>query len=233
MNGTSWEVRVVDNASNDGTVEMLQEKFPYVRLIKNPYNRGVAPARNQILRQAQGRYIVFLDVDTCLLPGSVSALVKVMDQHPRAAIGGPKLVYGDGRLQLSCRPFPSILNIAIEGTFLKEWFPSSRFVKEYTMEDWDHGQIREVDWMYGACFIVRRENLEQIGAFDEKFFYLYEDVDFCFRAKKEGFKILYIPEATVVHFLEREEKGIFHRRIRNHVKSILRYLMKDRYGLLG
>jgi len=171
-------------------------------------------------------------VDTCVLPGSISTLVKVMDQHPGAAIGGPKLVYGDGRLQLSCRPFPSVFNAAIEGTFLKDWFPSSRFVKEYTMEDWDHGEMREVDWMYGACLIIRRDSFDKIGLFDEKFFYLYEEVDFCFRAKKQGFKVIYIPEATVVHFLERERKGILHPKIRIHVKSILRYLMKDRYGLL-
>lgn len=233
VNGCSCEVWIVDNASSDGTVEMLQERFPDVHVIENPYNRGVAPARNQILRQAKGRYVVFLDVDTCLLPGSISTLVKVMDRHPDAAVGGPKLVYGNGRLQLSCRPFPSILNIAIEGTFLKDWFPRSRFVKEYTMEDWDHGQIQEVDWMYGACFIVRRESLKRIGDFDEEFFYLYEDVDFCFRAKKHGFKVIYIPETTVVHFLEREEKGLFHAKIRIHVKSILRYLLKDRYGILG
>jgi GT2 family glycosyltransferase len=114
-----------------------------------------------------------------------------MRKHPEAGIAGPKLVYGDGRLQHSCRPFPSPWNIAIEGTFLRDWFPRSRFVREYTLEDWDHGELREVDWMYGAAWILRKKVLDHVGHFDEGFFYLYEDIDLCFRVKKHGFKILY------------------------------------------
>lgn len=233
VDGVSHEIIVLDNQSGDGTVEMVEGKYPEVRLIKNSSNVGVAPARNKVFEVATGRYILILDVDTKVQPGAIKTLVKIMDTHPEVAIGGPKLVYGNGRLQLSCRPFPSPLNIMIEGTFLKDWFPNSRFVKEYTMEDWHHKDMREVDWMYGACLIIRRENLKAIGLFDEKFFYLYEDVDLCFRAKKMGFKVMYIPQATVMHFLERERKGVFHPRIRNHIGSVFRYLMKNRYGLLG
>ena len=94
------------------------------------------------------------------------------------------------------------------------------------MEDWDHDAIREVDWMYGAGLIIRRESLDTIGLFDERFFYLYEDVDICLRTKKLGFKVMYIPQATIVHFLERERKGMFHPRIVSHVNSIFRYLTK-------
>ena len=232
LDGVSSEVWVVDNASDDGTVELLQAEYPNVRLIKNPLNRGVAPARNQIIKQAEGRYIVFLDVDTCVLPGSLKTLVEVMDQHSEVAIGGPKLLYGDGTLQLSCRPFPLPMNIVIEGTFLRDYFPDSRFVKEYTMEEWDHSELREVDWMYGACLIIRRKVLDKLGLFDEGFFYLYEDIDLCFRAKRMGMKVLYIPQAEVIHYLERERKSIFHPRIMNHIRSILRYLRKNYYGSL-
>jgi len=228
----SHEIIVIDNNSLDGTVEMVERDFPEIRLIKNPQNVGVAPARNSILKLSRGRYVLFLDVDTKILSGAIPILVKTMDEHPQAAIGGPKLVYGDGRLQLSCRPFPSLFNIIIEGTFLRDWFPNSRWVKEYTMEDWDHSSLREVDWMYGACLIIRKEALKTIGYFDEKFFYLYEDVDLCYRCKKRGFKVLYIPEAQVIHFLERERKGLFHPKILSHLKSIFRYLLKDRYGLI-
>ncbi len=227
------EIIVLDNQSGDGTEEMVKEKYPEVKLIVNSKNEGVAPARNKIFRMAKGRYILMLDVDTRIMPGAVNTLVEVMDAHPDAAIGGPKLVYGDGSLQYSCRPFPVLANIVLEGTFLRDYFPDSGYVKEYTMEDWDHRQMREVGWMYGACLIVRKDSLEAIGLFDEKFFYLYEDVDLCFRAKKSGFRVLYIPQATVVHFLEREGKGIFHPRIGSHVKSICRYLLKDSYGFLG
>jgi GT2 family glycosyltransferase len=220
------EIVVVDNDSRDGSLEMLRENYPYVSVIANPANLGVAPARNQIIEAARGRYVLFLDVDTRVLPGALRTLAEVMDRHPDAAIGGPKLLYRDGRLQLSCRLFPSPLNILIEGTFLKNHFPHSRFVKNYTMEDWHHDKLREVDWMYGACLIIRRRLLDIIGRFDEGFFYLYEDVDLCLRAKKNGFKNIYIPQAEVIHYLEREEKSIFHRRIVTHVSSIVRYLSK-------
>jgi GT2 family glycosyltransferase len=155
-----------------------------------------------------------------------------MDQHPEVAISGPKLLYGDGTLQLSCRPFPSPLNILIEGTFLRDYFPNSRFVKGYTMEEWDHTELREVDWLYGACLIIRHSALERLGYFDDRFFYLYEDIDLCFRAKKLGMNVLYIPQAEVIHYLERERKSIFHPRIMVHIRSILLYLRKDYYGEL-
>ncbi len=232
IDGLPAEIWIVDNNSRDGTLEMLRERYPAVAVIENPVNRGVAQARNQIIKQARGRYVIFLDVDTQVLPGSLKTLVQVMDQDPEVAIGGPKLLYGDGTLQLSCRPFPSPLNILIEGTFLRNYFSNSRFVKMYTLEDWDHSELREVDWMYGACLIIRRSVLERLGHFDEGFFYLYEDIDLCFRAKKTGMKVIYIPQAEVIHYLERERKPIFHPRIMVHFRSILRYLRKDYYGQL-
>lgn len=230
---SSIEVVVVDNDSGDGTKEMLKQNYPQVTLVENSQNLGVAPARNQIIEKARGRYIIFLDVDTKLEPNAIDVLIKKMDENPDASIGGPKLIYGNGTLQLSCRPFPSPMNIFIEGTFLRDYFPNSRFVKKYTLEDWNHSDTREVDWMYGACLIVRRKSLEKIGFFDEHFFYLYEDIDFCFRAKKLGMKVIYFPQATVIHYLERERKSVFHRKIIIHIKSISRYLLKDYYGLIN
>jgi hypothetical protein len=227
----SYEIIVVDNASSDDAVAMVESTWPSVRLVKNAVNRGVAPARNQIFRMSECEFVIILDVDTEVHPGSLDALVDTMRAHPEAGIAGPKLVYGDGRLQHSCRPFPSPLNIAIEGTFLRDWFPQSRFVKDYTLEDWDHGQLREVDWMYGAALIIRKTVLDQVGLFDEGFFYLYEDIDLCFRVRKRGIKILYNPQAVVTHFLPRERKGILHNRIGIHCRSIVRYLLKDYYGL--
>lgn len=227
----SYEIVVVDNNSADDAVSMVEKLWPSVRLVKNPVNRGVAPARNQILRMSECEFVIILDVDTVVHPGSLDTLVNTMKAHPEAGIAGPKLVYGDGRLQHSCRPFPSPLNIAIEGTFLRDWFPRSRFVKGYTLEDWDHGDLREVDWMYGAALIIRKSVLDRVGLFDEGFFYLYEDIDLCFRVRKSGFKILYDPRAVVTHLLPRERKGVFHNRIGIHFRSIVRYLLKDYCGL--
>lgn len=229
LQGVDAEVLVVDNASADGTVEMVKSDYPFVTLLENATNRGVAPARNQILGPGRGRYLVFLDVDTLVPPGSMKTLLQVMDAHPEAGIGGPRLVYRDGRLQLSCRPFPKLSNIIVEGTFLRSYFPNSRFVKEYTKEDWGHGELCEVDWMYGACLIVRRELFARLGGFDEGYFYLYEDVDLCLRAKCLGHKVIYIPQATVTHFLEREQKPIFHPLFKEHLKSIFRYLWRKNF----
>ncbi|MEW6219440.1 MAG: glycosyltransferase family 2 protein [Thermodesulfobacteriota bacterium] len=224
------ETIVVDNGSTDGTVGLIEGRYPWVRLVKNPANRGVAPARNQILRMAQGRYVLILDVDTLVLPGAVDTLIEVMDQHPEAAIGGPKLLYRDRRLQLSCRPFPSPLNILIEGTFLRDYFPNSRLVKDYTMEEWDHASLRPVDWMYGACLIIRRDALARIGLFDEGYFYLYEDMDLCLAAWRQGFSVLYIPQAEIIHFLERERRSVLSRTLLIHLRSILRFLAKYYLG---
>jgi GT2 family glycosyltransferase len=221
------EIVVVDNHSEDGTIETLESDYPEVILIKNSTNEGVTKARNKMLRAATGRYILSLDVDTTVLPGAVEKLVAAMDERPDAAVGGPKLMYRDRSLQLSCRPFPSSLNILIEGTFLSKHFPKSRFVTEYSMCGWDHSELREVDWMYGAALIIRRSALDDVGLFDEGFFYLYEDIDYCYRARKLGKKVIYVPDAEIIHFLEREKKSVLHSRIGVHMKSILRYLIKD------
>ena len=226
------EIVVVDNHSEDGTIEELERTYPEVILIKNSRNEGVTKARNTMLRTATGRYILSLDVDTLVLPGAISALVAAMDEHPDAMIGGPKLVYRDMSLQLSCRPCPSPLNILIEGTFLRDYFPNSRYVTDYSMSLWDHSELREVDWMYGASLIIRKSATDEIGLFDEGFFYLYEDVDYCYRARKLGAKVIYIPQATIIHFLERERKSVLHSRIGIHISSIFRYLRKDYSDLL-
>jgi N-acetylglucosaminyl-diphospho-decaprenol L-rhamnosyltransferase len=229
-----FEIVLVDNGSSDGTVEMVRSRYPQVVLVENAENRGVAPARNQLLKKARGRYILSVDVDTTFIQkGAVETLVATMDSHPRAAIGGPKLVYKNGALQLSCRPFPSPLNILIEGTSLKKVLPDSRFVKGYTLEDWDHAELREVDWMYGAALVIRSEALERIGFLDEGFFYLYEDIDLCFQARRHGYQVLYIPEAVICHHLEREERPIFSKTLRVHLRSIGRYLLKDYSRLVG
>lgn len=226
----AYEILVVDNNSTDGAAEMVEEDYPSVRLIRNEKNVGVAPARNQIFRASAVPYSIILDVDTEVHPGSLDRLVDTMEAHPEAGVAGPKLVYEDGSLQLSCRPFPKPLNVLLEGTFLRDWLPRTRFVTDYTMEEWDHAEMRDVDWMYGAALIFRNSVLDEVGHFDEGFFYLYEDIDLCFRIKKAGYPVLYDPEAVVTHFLRRERKGLFHNRIGVHAKSICRYLLKDHYG---
>lgn len=229
----SWRYRyrwvVVDNGSRDGSPDEIIRRFPAVHLIRNRQNLGVA-ARNQILQAADGRYVCFLDADTRMVETALDTLVQTMDGRPEIALAGPKLVYEDGRLQLSCRSFPSFFHILCEGTPLRKLFGRTAFVRAYTMEDWHHGEDREVDWVYGACLICRREVLEALRGFDPAFRFKYEDVDLCFRAKEAGLKTFYIPQATVVHFLHGEQKGFWHPLLLTHIRSATRYLLKDYYG---
>lgn len=231
VKNVDYEIVVVDNDSRDGTKEMIKAEYPEVRLFENEKNVGVGPARNRLLDVSRGRYVLSLDNDTTILANdAVAKLVKVMDAHPNAAVGGPKLVYKDGSLQLSCRPFPRPLNILLEGTALRKWFGETRWVLDYTLERWDHASLRDIDWMYGAALMIRRAALPKLGLFDEGFFYLYEDVEFCLRAKHLGYQVLYIPEAVICHHLEREGRSVLSKTLKVHVRSILRYFRRLYFG---
>ena len=224
----SYGVVVVDNGSRDGTPDLMREKFPDFGYIRNEVNEGVAKARNKCLDEVDSRYVILMDVDTIVWPDSFKILVQEMDQYPKVGIGGPKLLNPDGSIQLSCRTFQTPLTVLFRGTPLGKLFPNSRFVKKHLLADWDHNTIRPVDWMLGACHIIRRELLTEIGKLNEGFFYLYEDVEFCWRARKRGWDILYIPESKVTHIYQRQSAAGFNRMTVKHIKSIIRFL-KVRY----
>jgi GT2 family glycosyltransferase len=220
----TYEVVVVDNGSVDETAQIMREEFPEVIFIRNQVNEGVARARNKCLEMADSRYVILLDVDTIVLQDSFQILVEVMDQNPRVGIGGPKLLNPDGSIQMSCRTFQTPLTILFRGTFLGKLFPESRFVRKHLMTDWDHSDTRSVDWMLGACHIIRRETVENIGNLDEGFFYLYEDVEYCWRARKRGWDVLYIPQSKIIHIYQRQSAARFNIMTRRHIKSISRFM---------
>ncbi|MEW6585276.1 MAG: glycosyltransferase family 2 protein [Nitrospirota bacterium] len=228
VSGLTYEVVVADNGSADNTPKIMKEDFPDFRYIRNKVNEGVAKARNKCLRKADSRYVIVLDVDTIILPGAFQALVDSMDRNPRVGIGGPKLLNPDGTVQLSCRTFQTPMTVLFRGTPLRKIFPGSRFVKDHLMTGWDHESARSVDWMMGACHIIRRETLEDIGELDEGFFYLYEDVEYCWRARKKGWDILYIPQSAIIHIYQRQSAVRFNIMTLRHIKSISRF-MRIRY----
>lgn len=160
MRGVDGEIIVVDNASADGSLEMVRRRFPHVRLIANDANVGFAAANVQAMHESSGRHILLLNPDTLVPPGAMRELVDFADAHPEAGIVGPKLVYGDGSLQASCRCFPTIQAALFRNTVLGGLFPNARASSCYLMEDWDHSSVREVDWVSGACLMVRRETYE-------------------------------------------------------------------------
>lgn len=231
--GISKRIILVDNGSTDGTVDLIEKKYKDVFLIKNPENRGVAPARNQALKEGDSRYVLILDVDTEIKPGSLEKMIKFMDEHPECGLLGPRLVSPTVKLQLSCRRFPNFIAL-----FLRRldcaFVNNSKLLREYLLQDWDHNTPREVDCVIGACQLIRKETLEKVGLLDDRMFYGWEDTDYCVRVHLGGYKVYYFPDAVVVHHEQRiTKKRFFQRHTWEHIKSMCIYFSKYPWGLLG
>jgi GT2 family glycosyltransferase len=194
-----FEVFVVDNASQDGSVAMVQELFPQVFLIQNDENVGFARANNQALKKSRGRYILLLNTDTFVFEDAIEQMVAFMDAYPDAGAAGCRLYYPDGRLQLSCSGLPTLFTEFCLATSLDKLFPRSRLFGRYRMTYWDFDDVREVDVVMGACMIVRDQVVWDVGLLDESFFMYSEEVDWCYRMRRGGWKIYYVPQAEAIH----------------------------------
>jgi GT2 family glycosyltransferase len=195
----SAEVLVVDNASSDGSAEMVERRFSRspipLRLLRSGGNRGFGEGNNLALKAALGRYIVLLNSDAFVHPGGLALALEHMDANPAAGVGGARLVGGDGGEQPSARVFPSIARDALTLTGLAERFP--RIFASFGRTG--AGGERAVDWVTGAFMILRREALAKTGLFDPAFFLYCEEVDLCRRMKAAGFHVLYWPDVVVTH----------------------------------
>lgn len=199
----SIDVTVVDNASSDGSADMVALRFPRVRLVRNERNRGYAAANNQALRVASGRRLLLLNPDTVVPRGVLTLLVRHLDEGPRVGIVGCRLVRLDGSLDHACRrSFPTPFTALCRFLRLSRLFPASRALGGYNLTYLDPRGTYEVDSVVGAFMLVRREVLDAIGGLDESYFMYGEDLDFCFRARAAGFSVRYVGSASVVH-----EKG--------------------------
>ena len=192
-------VHVVDNASGDGTCEMVAQRYPWVHLMASPTNLGFTGANNLALPHAQGRYILLLNPDTELGENALSCMLDYMENRPEIGVLGPRLVYGDGRPQSSRRRFPTLGMALMESTLLEQWFPGNRWAARYRMEDRPDAEAQPVDWLTGACLLTRRAVWEQIGRLDDGFFMYSEELDWCRRAAEAGWERVYLPDALVVH----------------------------------
>jgi GT2 family glycosyltransferase len=198
----SFEVIVVDNCSSDGSAEMVGADFPEVRLIVSPSNDGFAAANNRGIRAAQpSRYVMLLNPDTVVPPDALERLVDFMEAHPEAGVLGPKLVKGDGTLDLACRRSFPTPRIAFYHAFgLDKLFPNSPEFAQYNLTYLDEDELSEVDCVVGAAMLVRGEALEQAGLLDESFFMYGEDLDWAFRIRQRGWKVFYNPAVVIVHY---------------------------------
>lgn len=193
------EVFVVDNASTDGTVEMVRESFPMVTIIANEKNLGFAKACNQAIKKSTGEFIYILNPDTEVTDGSISALHDFMHSTNDCGIAGCRLVNEDGSLQSSARRFPDLLSHILILLKLHNFFPHLKPIADYYLSDWPHNHTQPVEQVMGACFMIRREVLKRIGLFDEHFYIWYEEVDLCRRALSAGWKTYFYADATILH----------------------------------
>jgi len=229
LDGLPYEIIVVDNHSVDGTSRLIHENFPDVPLIENGKNLGFARAVNEGYKKAGGKYLLILNPDVEILPGSIEKMIHFLEGHPEIGLLLPKLVNPDGSLQFSCRTFYDFLILFFRRPPLVKVFPNHRIIRKHLMMDWDHREPREVDWGLGACMFLRRDALGNQEIFDERFFLYFEDVDLCLRLKKEGWKVVYYPEAVMIHsHLRHSAKGVFSRAKWEHLKSLIKFYFKHR-----
>jgi GT2 family glycosyltransferase len=191
-----FEVWVVDNASTDQSVPMVRERFSQVNLIVNEKNRGFSGANNQAIRRCSGEYVVLLNPDTEVRSKALDRLVDYMESHPEAGGAGPLILNPDGTRQISCYPEPT-LSRELWRLFQLDRI---RHYGTYNFNAWDPDGQREVDVIQGACLILRSSALEELGLLDEDYFMYTEEVDLCFRLRKARWKLIWVPQAEVVHY---------------------------------
>jgi len=197
----SYETYVVDNASDDGSVAMIKTLYPWVHLICNDRPQGFASNNNQVLCQGQGRYLILLNDDMLLHNNALDRMVTFMDAHPHVGAVGCKLLNKDGTLQRSCwRGFPSPRTLLVDLFYLSRWLPKLSWVRDFEATLQDTAHPVEVDYLLGACLMVRREVLDQVGLLDESFFMFLEETDWCYRIKENGWRIFWTPEGEIVHY---------------------------------
>ncbi|MGQ9732193.1 MAG: glycosyltransferase family 2 protein [Candidatus Zipacnadales bacterium] len=226
------EVIVVDNASTDGSVEMVRQEFPEISLIANRTNRLYAAGNNQALERAQGAYLLLLNPDVVLQEGAIVELIACMERHPKAGAVAPKLVYPDGAPQLSCRSFPDPAVIWYEALGLSHLFPHSRRFGKYRMSWWTYDEERTVDQPMASALLLRSEALEKIGHFDVEFPLFFNDVDLCRRLWDAGWEVWFTPRARVVHHVGGSTRQIRPAMVRESHRSLLRYYEKHYRGRL-
>ncbi len=196
----SFELLVVDNNSQDGSVEMLKSRYPNVLLTENADNVGFSKACNQVIPQARGKYVLLLNPDTEITKNAVSTLANYLDAHADCGAVGPKVLNPDGTLQLACRrSFPSVKASFFRLTYLSKLFPKNKNFAEYNLTDHDPDEELKVDALSGSCMMVRKSIIDIIGLLDEHIFMFGEDIDWCWRIKEQGYSVVYTPASVIYH----------------------------------
>jgi GT2 family glycosyltransferase len=225
----SFEVLVIDNASTDGSAQLVGEHFPQVQLIENRENLGFARANNRAIKQSTGRYLLLLNPDTEVQPGALETLVEYMEKNPQVGAAGSRLLNPDGSLQISCFPAPTLFRELWRLFHLDKVYP----LGTYAMKTWELDRARPVDVLMGACMILRRETLHQVGLFDEDYFMYSEETDLCNRIQRAAWGLSWVPQAKVMHYAGQSTRLVSADMFINLYHSKIMYFRKNHSRLAG
>ena len=221
------EIWVVDNASSDGSPDMIATEFPFVHLIRSETNEGFSGGNNQLLRDLGAEYALLLNSDAICHPGSLDTLLDWADAHPDTGIIGPKVLNTDSSLQFSCRRFPTFAAGLFRNVYLGRLFPNNKPAADYLMQDFDHASVRDVDWVSGCVLLIRRTCMEKIGLLDAETFFMYcEDMDWCLRARNADWGVVYVPDAVFTHAIGKSSNHAAEKMIVAHHRSMWRFYKK-------
>ncbi len=228
----NYEIIVVDNHSQDSSAKMMKESFPHIRFIESKVNRGCAAGNNLGVKESSGRYVMILNPDITIFEGVIEKLISFMDDHPDVGIVAPKLINPDGTRQISCYRFPKFMTPMYRRTPLGRLPWVKKDLRKYLMLDDHFEKINDVDWILGACMLVRQEAIDKVGLMDERFTLYFEDVDWCRQFWQAGYRVCYLSDVDIVHYHQRMSaespglKGIFSKATRIHISSAIKYFAK-------
>ncbi|MDD5736889.1 MAG: glycosyltransferase family 2 protein [Candidatus Omnitrophica bacterium] len=221
------DIFVVDNASTE-PIDDLAEKYKRVNFIFNKKNIGFGAANNIALKKASTGYFLICNPDIRFRKDTVAELTAYMDAHEDVAIAGPKLLNEDGTVQYSCRRFPTPATFFARGLFPGR---NPKFMRDYLMTDADRSKPLDVDWVLGSFMFARRDDLVKLGGFDESHFMYYEDIDLCYRVKKVGKRVVYVPQAEATHTYRRESaRGGFGKLKYHHTLNAMRFFARRMFA---
>jgi N-acetylglucosaminyl-diphospho-decaprenol L-rhamnosyltransferase len=223
------DVTVVDNSSSDGSPEALVTADHEVKLVQTGTNRGYGAAANRGIVVSGSDFVLVSNSDVAVHTGALSSLVEVLGQDSTLAIAGPRILEADGTHYPSARRFPSLVDAAGHA-LLGDLAPANRFTRRYRMGDLDTDKVAEVDWVSGACFLARRRALEELGGFDETYFMYAEDADLCWRARRAGWGVAYVPDAVVTHLRGISTARRPYRMLVAHHRSVFHFATRTERG---
>lgn len=226
------EVIVVDNASSDGSPEVIEASFTQAQLIRNAENRGFAAANNQGMRIARGRHVLLLNSDTIVLEGAITGALQYMNEHAHVAVLGCQVLNTDGSIQNTCFRDPDLRTLAVVTSGLHR-LPWPRFLGRHVMRGWSRDSERDVDVVTGCFMLVRRSAIDHVGLFDEQFFFYAEEADWCRRFRKAGWAVRFAPVGRIIHHGAASALQLDERRTVLLGEALVRLLHKRRGWLVA